>query len=168
MWPFNKSLSSSLAPDDDITEAQIDKFFSDTPAKPTYREVTTTTVDTAGNQVTKVERIEESLPVKEDPCNMQYYFDEFFMCYTPKSQLRNWYRYGEKKDCAERWRDLKWCMTTKIVDEDASQSMLRERKVFMDAKVHSGPNSEDVWDLRSEPLKAPWNGTNQDEQLSVS
>ncbi|ORY82124.1 hypothetical protein BCR37DRAFT_337383, partial [Protomyces lactucae-debilis] len=83
-----------------------------------------------------------------EPCSLQYYFDEFFMCYTPKSQLRNWYRYGEQKDCSERWRDLKWCISTRMTDEEGEQAMLRRRQIDLLKRVRSGPNSEDIWELR--------------------
>lgn len=167
MWPFNKSLSSSVPLDDDLSEAQIAKFFTDAAPKPTYRDVITSTTGPDGKQVTKHERLAEPVPSQEEPCSLQYYFDEFFMCYTPKSQLRNWYRYGEKKDCGERWRDLKWCVTTRMADEETTQSMLKQRKLDMDKKVHDHPNSEDVWDLRSVPLTQPWHDQNA-EQMSIS
>lgn len=168
MWPFNKSPSSSAASDDEISEAQIAKFFTESTPTPGYRDVEVTATDATGAKVTRIERIEESLDPKEEPCNLQYYFDEFFMCYTPKSQLRNWYRYGEKKDCAERWRDFKWCVTTRMVDEETSQSMLAQRKLDLNDKVHSGPNSEDIWTVRASPLDNPWHATTEDNPISIS
>ena len=87
------------------------------------------------------------------------------MCYTPKSQLRNWYRFGEKKDCSERWQDLKWCIKTRMVEEEQSQNMLKDRQADMLKKIHSKPNSEDVWEIREVPISQPWK---DDKGVSIS
>ena len=99
-------------------------------------------------------------------CPLQYYFDEFFMCYTPKSQLRNWYRYGEKKDCGERWKDLKFCMQARMVDTETSQAMLQRREVERLKEIRSRPNSEDVWDIRTENLIDPFK--NKQDGVTIS
>lgn len=161
MWPFGDPPSSRDGKAEDISEAEVQRFFSqiDQPSARTgdgSREPEA--IGRKENQKLQDSTAGPPRQQEEEPCNLQYYFDEFFMCYTPKSQLRNWYRYGEKKDCSERWRDFKWCMRTRMTDEDAAQQMLKDRKLDMDRKVHSRPNSEDIWDARKSPLAAPWTG----------
>lgn len=91
------------------------------------------------------------------------------MCYTPKSQLRNWYRYGEKNDCAERWQDLQWCLKTRMVDHDIAQSMLETRRLERLRNIRASANSEDVWDIRETLLKRPWQSeASQKDGVSIS
>lgn len=152
MWPLKDGSRSQSAGDQDLNDADVQKLFAELAND-------TRTQEPSSPSQSLASRKEEAAQVKilgEEPCSLQYYFDEFFMCYTPKSQLRNWYRYGEKKDCSERWKDFKWCMRTRMTDEDASQLMLKQRRVDMEKKIHDGPNSEDVWDYRTQPLQSPW------------
>lgn len=168
MWPFGSSPSSSVdTKEDEITEAQLRKLFSEASSPAPANKAGT---DTPGLASSGPSQVSPEVSTKEDPCSLQYYFDEFFMCYTPKSQLRNWYRYGEKKDCGERWKDLKWCMRTRMTDEESAQEKLKERKIVMQDKVHSGPNSEDVWQIREHNLERPWQqGQNADlDPVSIS
>lgn len=148
-----------------MSEAQLKQLFSDS-----NLDTTRTAINNPAQGSTSLDATAavDAPQRQEDPCSLQYYFDEFFMCYTPKSQLRNWYRYGEKKDCGERWRDFKWCMSTRMTDEETAQSMLSRRKEEMDLKVHQGPNSEDVWDIRQAPLQEPWQKSSDHEDLSIS
>lgn len=168
MWPFGDGLSSApMSKDDQATEDQLQKLFSDI----SQTEQTTSTDSgprLAATMISNKDSPEVKVNLKEDPCSLQYYFDEFFMCYTPKSQLRNWYRYGEKKDCGERWRDFKWCMRTRMTDEETAQEMLAQHRVATEKKVHDGPNSEDVWEIRKERLTDPWDNKTQHDGLSIS
>ena len=100
--------------------------------------------------------MEADTPSSEPPCALQYYFDEFFMCYTPKSQLVHYYRHGVQKDCRERWRDFKWCVSTRMGSEEEQQKMLRDKRLERLAELRRGPNSERVWEIRDEPLQDPW------------
>lgn len=105
--------------------------------------------------------MEADVPSREPPCALQYYFDEFFMCYTPKSQLVHYYRHGHQKDCRERWRDFSWCLKTRVMaTEDESQAMLKQRRLERLAELRKGPNSERVWEIREKPLTDPWNTQN--------
>ncbi|KAG5439074.1 hypothetical protein PCK2_000879 [Pneumocystis canis] len=88
----------------------------------------------------------------EEPCSLQYYFDGFFMCYTLKNLLIHYYRYGERPECLSKWRELMWCLRTKRQDREEEQRMLKEKK--REKCFKRGKNSEDIWTLRSEPLKS--------------
>lgn len=36
------------------------------------------------------------------------------------AQALNYYRYGEKKDCSEKWEDFKFCLTTKTKSNEVA------------------------------------------------
>lgn len=167
MWPFNRSSSSiSAAEEEEITDADIQKFLAQASLK--SADSCQSSNCAASVSARESERNLKDESGKEEPCNLQYYFDEFFMCYTPKSQLRNWYRYGEKKDCAERWQDFKACMRTRMTDEEDAQVLLKERRLNLEERVHSRPNSEDIWQIRQENLDKPWQQHNDTAGYSIS
>lgn len=175
MWPFNKLGSPSLKDEsDDMTDSQIQSFFESLESRPTSSSPSTSSspntspISSTTQNDTKNANIAEQHEKKEDPCNLQYYFDEAFMCFTPKSQARNWYRYGELKDCSERWRDFKWCMKTRMGDEETVQGMLKLRREELVEEVRAGPNSEDVWEYREEPVRNPWSGAEGGEETVIS
>lgn len=170
MWPFDKPLTPAVSTDDDFADAHLAKLISDASVPETARRTETeaSAIGTQSKTPASIEHRQDVSTPKEESCNLQYYFDEFFMCYTPKSQFRNWYRYGEKKDCAERWRDFKWCVSTRMADEVTSQSMLQQHKQDLDDRLHRGPNSEDVWTLRENSLKDPWVVSDSANIMSIS
>ena len=167
MWPFSSQVSAQ-ATNDDLTEEQVKKLFEDASSSPSKKVEALDAPASSTSQRSSIPNAASELPDAE-PCALQYYFDEFFMCYTPKSQLRNWYRYGEQKDCSERWRDLKWCMQTRMADEGQSQAMLRRWQIDQLKRIRSGPNSEDVWQIRNGGMQtSPWKGPDAGEDYSIS
>ncbi|BFZ55799.1 hypothetical protein PYCC9005_002840 [Savitreella phatthalungensis] len=158
MWGSKKPSSSSetQSSDDKELASFLAEIGSDAPARTDATPVTPTAVPDTPLYAPASVTEPSAGPRKEEPCPLQYYFDEFFMCYTPKSQLVHYYRYGEKKDCAERWRDLRWCFETRLTDDDTAQKMLRDRRAAKLEQLRAGPNSERVWEFREEPLADPW------------
>ncbi|KAG4302436.1 hypothetical protein PCANB_001269 [Pneumocystis canis] len=93
----------------------------------------------------------------EESCSLQYHFDHFFMCYTLKNLFINYYRYGQRPECASKWKELVWCIKTKSQEKEEEQRMLREKKK---EKFKGKKNSEEIWTLRTEPLKTLFNSKN--------
>ena len=52
-----------------------------------------------------------------------------------------------------------------MVEEEQSQNMLKDRQADMLKKIHSKPNSEDVWEIRDAPISQPWK---DDKGVSIS
>ncbi|CCJ30494.1 unnamed protein product [Pneumocystis jirovecii] len=95
----------------------------------------------------------------EEPCSLQYHFDNFFMCYTLKNQFINYYRYGQRPDCSSKWKDFVWCIRTKNKAFDEQQNMLRDKRLQKHAALKLGRNSEEVWSLRTSPLNSLFDRT---------
>ncbi|KAG5519011.1 hypothetical protein PMAC_002542 [Pneumocystis sp. 'macacae'] len=109
----------------------------------------------------------ESTLEHEEPCSLQYYFDNFFMCYTLKNQFINYYRYGQRPDCLSKWKDFVWCIRTKNRTIDEQQKMLRDKRLQKLAALKLGRNSEEIWSLRVHPLDSLFNRTNSSSHSST-
>ncbi|WRT69233.1 uncharacterized protein IL334_006217 [Kwoniella shivajii] len=111
----------------------------------------------------KVNRFESILQDEERYQELQYpnveqvpgcmrLLDEFLMCYALAPQLRSMYRFGEFRDCTWKWEDFKYCLSLKSEDEEARRELWVKRRAEWWAKRRVSGSSEDVWDVRSEPL----------------
>ena len=80
-------------------------------------------------------------------------FDSAFYCQSMGGQFNNVYRYGGIKDCGEHWGAFWFCMRNKSYGDAERarrvQSFYRGRA----AKYKVGPSSEDVWEVRREPVE---------------
>ncbi|RVX67329.1 hypothetical protein B0A52_09110 [Exophiala mesophila] len=85
-------------------------------------------------------------------------FNYAMFCNMFSGQFLNVYRYGEFRSCSNHWDDFWLCMRTRTwADADrakAIQDHYRKKAV----KYKMGPSSEDVWELRTEPLKDAMQG----------
>ncbi|CAG8504053.1 9580_t:CDS:2 [Ambispora gerdemannii] len=86
-------------------------------------------------------------------CSITQSFDAIMNCWSMGSQIRNRYRYGENKDCSEKWQDFKFCFRVKKEDEEGRKRLLQERQREKDAKKAKEKNSLDIWELREKPLE---------------
>ncbi|KAG0342700.1 hypothetical protein BG004_005612 [Podila humilis] len=77
--------------------------------------------------------------------------NELAACSSLGSNIRNYYRYGTFKDCANRYDHLKFCMSIKTKSSQVAQVMIQKRDAELASKKASQPNSEDVWTKRSHP-----------------
>ncbi|KAL1925996.1 hypothetical protein VTP01DRAFT_7089 [Rhizomucor pusillus] len=84
-------------------------------------------------------------------CSVSQTFDAVFQCYTLGAQALNYYRYGEKKDCSEKWEDFKLCLWTKPKSNEEADRMLRRRQREKEAKKKQKRSSEEVWEARDIP-----------------
>ncbi|WBW71411.1 DUF3128 family, c22orf39-like protein [Schizosaccharomyces osmophilus] len=101
------------------------------------------------------EQLKESMYLKsgyqEEPCSLQYYFDQMAMCLTVTSQIRHYYRYGDYNKCKGAFTDFKWCLSTKSKSPEEQQKMLQQRRLDQWVELREGPNSEDIWNVRTQP-----------------
>ncbi|KAI7825093.1 hypothetical protein BC939DRAFT_129914 [Gamsiella multidivaricata] len=72
-------------------------------------------------------------------------------CSSLGSNIRNYYRYGTYKDCADRYDHLKFCLSIKTKSSQVAQVMIQKRDAELRAKKRAMPNSEDVWIARTHP-----------------
>ncbi|ORX54395.1 hypothetical protein DM01DRAFT_1373864 [Hesseltinella vesiculosa] len=82
-------------------------------------------------------------------CSVTQAFDDVWRCYSLRSQAVNYYRYGSRKDCAEKYDDLKYCMRTKTKSAKVADEMLRQRDGQKAVEKTNQRSSEDVWPTRA-------------------
>ncbi|EAS37130.3 uncharacterized protein CIMG_02484 [Coccidioides immitis RS] len=106
-----------------------------------------------------------SLPSSIDPDSLypttmscRTAFDYAFFCQSFGGQWVNYYRYGELRDCSQHWSDFWFCMRTKSYSEEDRAKMIMDHQRKKAAKWKTGPTSEDVWDIRTEPVKGAFQG----------
>lgn len=89
-------------------------------------------------------------------------FDNAFYCQSLGGKFNDIYRFGEMKSCSDHWSSFWFCMRTKSKPEDTKARLIKEHYMQRAAKYKLGPSSEDVWEVRSEPLEGAFRG-NPDE-----
>ncbi|KAI9860977.1 MAG: hypothetical protein M1824_002743 [Vezdaea acicularis] len=80
-------------------------------------------------------------------------FDSAFYCQSLGGQFNNVYRHGGLRNCSEHWGNFWFCMRTKGHSEPQKSAMIRNHYRKRAAKYKTGPSSEDVWKVRTEPLE---------------
>ncbi|KAE8134050.1 hypothetical protein BDV38DRAFT_256528 [Aspergillus pseudotamarii] len=85
-------------------------------------------------------------------------FDYAFFCQSFGGQFVNVYRYGELRSCSEHWDNFWLCMKTRTWSDGARKKAVRDHYRKKAIKYKTGPSSEDVWDLRTEPVRNAFEG----------
>ncbi|KAI9374567.1 hypothetical protein BJX61DRAFT_289513 [Aspergillus egyptiacus] len=85
-------------------------------------------------------------------------FDYAFFCQSLGGQFVNVYRYGELRSCSEHWENFWLCMKTRTFSDKEKSRIIRDHYRKKAIKYKTGPSSEDVWDVRMEPVKNPFQG----------
>ncbi|KAI8066904.1 hypothetical protein BC940DRAFT_301825 [Gongronella butleri] len=81
-------------------------------------------------------------------CSVTQALDDVWRCYTLRSQAVHYYRYGARKDCSEKYEDLKYCMRTKTKSAKDADDMLRARQEQKQQDFAKKRSSEEVWAAR--------------------
>jgi hypothetical protein len=79
-------------------------------------------------------------------------FDYAFFCQSFGGQWVNVYRYGELRSCSEHWENFWLCMKARAYPDEQRKETFRNHYRKKAIKYKTGPSSEDVWDVRTEPL----------------
>jgi len=81
-------------------------------------------------------------------------FDQAFYCQSLGGKFNDIYRYGALQSCSEQWDAFWFCMRVKSQGEEEKQQAIsryyRERE---ERKKKEKGSSEDVWEIRMEPVK---------------
>ncbi|KAL4986645.1 hypothetical protein BDW68DRAFT_162765 [Aspergillus falconensis] len=85
-------------------------------------------------------------------------FDYAFFCQSLGGQFVNVYRYGELRSCSEHWENFWLCMKTRTFREAEKKKIIRDHYRKKAIKYKTGPSSEDVWDVRTEPANGCFQG----------
>ncbi|WVR08924.1 hypothetical protein IAU60_005983 [Kwoniella sp. DSM 27419] len=114
----------------------------------------TPTVNRFENVLQDEERYQElQYPTTEEVPGCMTLLDEFLMCYALAPQLRSMYRHGEFRDCTWKWQDFKYCLSLKSESPEERRELWIKRRADWWARRRVSGSSEDVWDIRREPLE---------------
>ena len=80
-------------------------------------------------------------------------FDYALFCQSFGGQFVNIYRYGQFRSCSNHWEDFWLCMRTRQWDEKDRVKAIKEHYRKKAVKYKTGPSSEDIWQVRAEPVK---------------
>jgi hypothetical protein len=87
-------------------------------------------------------------------------FDSAFYCQSVGGQFTNLYRYGGVRNCSAEWSQFWFCMRTNrgMMSDERREEAVQGHYAGRARKYRDGPSSEDVWELREEPVE----GMNKD------
>jgi len=83
-------------------------------------------------------------------------FDQAFYCSSIGGQLNSVYRYGALRSCSDLWAQWRFCMRTKVMSDETKREKIREYNMKKAIKYKVGRSSEDVWEVRTEPVEHPF------------
>ncbi|CRG83204.1 hypothetical protein PISL3812_00554 [Talaromyces islandicus] len=85
-------------------------------------------------------------------------FDYAFFCQSFGGQWVNVYRYGNLRSCSEHWENFWLCMKARGYSDESRRETIRDHYRKKAVKYKTGPSSEDVWEVRTEPVQNPFAG----------
>jgi Protein of unknown function (DUF3128) len=85
-------------------------------------------------------------------------FDYAFFCQSFGGQFVNVYRYGTFRSCSNHWQDFWLCMRTRQWNKADREKAIADHYRKKVIKYKQGPSSEDVWEMRTEPVKDAFQG----------
>ncbi|ETW80347.1 hypothetical protein HETIRDRAFT_115725 [Heterobasidion irregulare TC 32-1] len=98
-------------------------------------------------------RLQKEFPTPEDIPTCMTLFDEFLRCNVVGSQFKSLYRYGEMAKCTPKMDEFKYCMSIKSLHpEEKRAEWIRHRAEYW-ARKRLTMSSENVWEVRTEPLQ---------------
>ncbi|KAF8967839.1 hypothetical protein BDZ97DRAFT_1801494 [Flammula alnicola] len=79
-------------------------------------------------------------------------FDDYISCSVIRNQLKSLYRYGQRTNCDRKFEEFKFCLTLKVMHPEEQREAWIRRRAEWWANRRLGKSSEDVWDVRDEPI----------------
>ncbi|KAH9911437.1 uncharacterized protein BXZ73DRAFT_93392 [Epithele typhae] len=99
------------------------------------------------------ERLRKAHPTPDDVPSCTKLMDDFLLCHALGSQVRSLYRYGSTSKCSNKWEDFKFCMSLKSLHPEEKRDVWIRRRAEWWALRRQVKSSEDVWEVRTEPLE---------------
>lgn len=88
-----------------------------------------------------------------DTMSCRQAFDDAFYCNSLGGQFNHVYRYGSVRSCSDNWSQFWFCMRTRSKSDESKREAIQEWYRKKEAKHRAGPNSEDIWEERSERVQ---------------
>ncbi|KAF8806419.1 hypothetical protein BYT27DRAFT_6624159 [Phlegmacium glaucopus] len=83
-------------------------------------------------------------------------FDDYLACSLIRNQIKSIYRFGHRtKECDRKYDGFKFCLTLKIMHPEEQRETWIRRRAEWWAHRRLGKSSENVWDIRKEPIQFP-------------
>ncbi|KZS89034.1 hypothetical protein SISNIDRAFT_459269 [Sistotremastrum niveocremeum HHB9708] len=101
----------------------------------------------------EVARLQVLHPTPEDVPSCLKLFDDFLNCNVLGSQMRSLYRYGQVSVCKPKFDEVKFCFSLRSYSPEARRDAWIQRRAEWWARRRLDKSSEDVWDIRTEPLR---------------
>ncbi|EXJ70090.1 uncharacterized protein A1O5_07163 [Cladophialophora psammophila CBS 110553] len=95
-------------------------------------------------------------------------FDYAMFCQSFGGQFVNIYRYGSFRSCSNHWDDFWLCMKTRNWKKEDRERAIQEHYRKKAVKWKTGPSSEDVWEVRREPVKDPFSGNLEELEAQMA
>ncbi|KIW92491.1 uncharacterized protein Z519_06338 [Cladophialophora bantiana CBS 173.52] len=95
-------------------------------------------------------------------------FDYAMFCQSFGGQFVNVYRYGSFRSCSNHWDDFWLCMKTRNWKKEDRERAIQEHYRKKAVKWKTGPSSEDVWEVRREPVKDPFSGNLEELEAQMA
>lgn len=92
-------------------------------------------------------------PTPDDIPSCTKLFDLFLQCNVVAAQMKSLYRYGQMSECGHKLEDFKYCMSNKGMHPQEKYDAWIRRRAEWWARRRMTNSSEDVWEVRTEPLK---------------
>jgi hypothetical protein len=158
--PISESAKSSLSRDEQTNQdfiAWLKEAEADLTAKREVKEGTRAPSKAYPARSDAVDDISpDSLYPTEISCRSA--FDYAFFCQSFGGQFVNVYRYGSFRKCSNHWEDFWICMRTRNWEETDRKKAIKDHYRKKAVKYKQGPSSEDVWSVRTEPVKDAFQG----------
>ncbi len=94
-------------------------------------------------------------------------FDYAMFCQTFGGQFVNVYRYGSFRSCSSHWDDFWLCMRTRQWEDKDRKKAIHDHYAKRAIKWKTGPSSEDVWEVRTEPAKDAFQGNLEELERQI-
>lgn len=92
-------------------------------------------------------------------------FDMAYYCSSVGGQLNNVYRYGALRSCSDLWAQWRFCMRSKAWGDETRRIKTREFNREKAAKFKIGKSSEDIWEVRKEPVENAFQAVKADVEV---
>ncbi|KAJ3841617.1 hypothetical protein F5878DRAFT_609763 [Lentinula raphanica] len=92
-------------------------------------------------------------PTPEETPTCINLFDTYLACNAIRSQVKSFYRYGERTHCSQKLEDFKFCLGLTRMEPDERRDVWIRRRAEWWAERRLGKSSEDVWEMREQPPK---------------
>lgn len=95
-------------------------------------------------------------------------FDYAMFCQSFGGQFVNIYRYGSFRSCSNHWEDFWLCMRTRNWKKEDRERAIQEHYRTKAVQWKTGPSSEDVWEVRREPVKEPFSASLHELEAQIA